>query len=251
MKQCIYEAYLVDKWKPEDTRIKEDKSIITKLLMSDEENMALHFSTSDDAFTKSLEIDDGIYVWTNTSTQNKRSVLNRLFKLYDEEPTDLIFYFRDESEADSDEPGSRFELRRKYWTYALTIIQEAHSVDGSFNNVNPVRDNWINGFFGLGGFYLCCVVNFDAARAGGVFGRGNKEENKAAFDDVYKHKAEIEEKLNTALQWDRSDDKKSSKIFLQLNNVSIENETDWLQMARFHAEWTKRFYDVIVLFIKG
>ena len=34
------------------------------------------------------------------------------------------------------------------------------------------------------------------------------------------------------------------------NNVSIENETDWLQMANFHADWTKRFYDVIVPFIK-
>ena len=124
-------------------------------------------------------------------------------------------------------------------------------MDGSFSNVNPSRDNWINGFFGLGGFYLCCVANFDAARAEVVFSRASKEENKAAYDGVYAHKAEIEEKLNTTLQWDRGDDKKSSKIFMQLNNVSIENETDWLQMARFHAEWTKKFYDVIVPFIQG
>ena len=30
---------------------------------------------------------------------------------------------------------------------------------GSFSNVNPSTDNWINGFFGIGGFYLCCVAN--------------------------------------------------------------------------------------------
>ena len=229
----------------------EDKTILMKLAVSEDENIALHFSTSPDAFTKSLEIGDGIYVWTNTSTQSKLSVLSRLFKLYDEDPADLVFYLRDESEADSDEPGSRFELRRKYWTYALPVIQEAHGKEGSFSNVNPSRDNWINGFFGLGGFYLCCVANFDAARAEVVFSRGNKEENKAAFDGVYAHKAEIEENLKTALQWDRGDEKKSSKIFIQLSNVSIENETDWLQMARFHAEWTKKFYDVIVPFIQG
>ena len=228
----------------------ENKSIITKLAMSEDDNIALHFSTNEDAFTKSLEVGDGIYVWTNSSTQNKLSVLNRLFKLYDEDPADLVFYLRDESEVDSDEPGSRFELRRKYWTYALPIIQEAHGVDGSFNNVSPSRDNWINGFFGLGGFYLCCVANFDAARAEVVFSRASKEENKAAYDGVYIHKDEIEETLHTKLQWDRGDEKKSSKIFMQLNNVSIENETDWLQMARFHAEWTKKFYDVIVPFIK-
>ena len=34
----------------------EDKSIITKLAMSEEENIAFHFNTNPDAFTKSLEI---------------------------------------------------------------------------------------------------------------------------------------------------------------------------------------------------
>ena len=109
---------------------------------------------------------------------------------------------------------------------------------------------WINGFFGIGGFYLCCVANFDVARAEVVFGRGNKQENKDAFDSLYTHKAEIESALGTTLQWNRGDYIKSSKVFIQLNNVSIENETDWLQMANFHADWTKKFYDVIVPYIK-
>lgn len=201
--------------------------------------------------TKYIEIGDGIYVWTNTSTQSKLSVLNRLFKLYDEDPADLVFYLRDENEVNSDEPGSRHELRRKYWAYALPIIQKAHDADGSFSNVSPSRDNWINGFFGIGGFYLCCVANYDAARVEVVFGRGNKQENKAAYDSLYTHKSEIESALGASLQWNRAKDIKSSKVYIQLNNVSIENETDWLQMANFHADWTKKFYDVIVPHIKG
>ena len=229
----------------------EDKSIITKLALSEEDNIALHFSTNKDSFTKCLEIGDGIYVWTNTSTQSKLSVLNRLFKLYDEEPTDLVFYLRDENDENEDEVGTRFELRRRYWTYALPIIQKSHGSEGSFSNVNPSRDNWINGFFGIGGFYLCCVANFDSARAEVVFGRGNKQENKDAFDKLYIHKDKIEKTLGVTLQWNRGDDIKSSKVFYQLNNVSIENETDWLQMANFHADWTKRFYDVIVPYING
>ena len=224
----------------------EEKSIITKLALSEEESIALHFSTNKEAFVKCLEIGDGIYVWTNTNTQSKLSVLKRLFKLYDEEPTDLVFYLRDENDETDDEPGTRFELRRKYWTYALPVIQKAHGTEGAFSNVSPSRDNWINGFFGIGGFYLCCVANFDSARAEVVFARGNRQENKDAFDKLYKHKREIEEKLGINLQWNRGDDIKSSKVFYQLNNVSVENETDWVQMAKFHAEWTKRFYDVIV-----
>ena len=144
---------------------------------------------------------------------------------------------------------TRFEIRKRYWTYALVQIHEAHGNPGSFSNVNPSTDNWINGFFGIGGFYLCCVANFDSARSEVVFARADKDENKAAFDALYQHKAEIESKLGTELQWNRGDDIKSSKVFIQLDGVSIENEDDWPQMAKFHAEWSKKFYDVIVPYI--
>lgn len=63
-----------------------------------------------------------------------------------------------------------------------------------------------------------------------------------------KAEAEFMEK-GMSLKWNRNDDVKSSKIYCQLDNVSIENEIDWLQMARFHAEWSKKFYDVIVPYL--
>lgn len=227
----------------------EDKTIITKLAMSEEENVALHFSTKPDTFTKAQEIGDGLYVWTNTSTQSKLSVLSRLFKLYDEDPTDLVFYLREDSETETDDPGSRYELRRKYWTYAIPVIQKAHGKEGAFSNVSPSRENWINGFFGVGGFSFCCVANYAEARVELVFGRSSKQENKDAYDRLYAHKDEIETKLGGSLQWNRNDDIKSSKVSMSLYNVSIDNETDWLQMANFHAEWSKKFYDVIVPYI--
>ena len=73
--------------------------------------------------------------------------------------------------------------------------------------------------------------------------------NKAAFDSLSLHRTEIESTLGASLQWNRGDDIKAPKVYIQLNNVSIENETDWLQMATFHANWTKKFYDVIVPYI--
>lgn len=227
----------------------KDKSIIEKLAASDDDNIALHFSTKQDSFNKSVTIDDGIYVWTNTSTQNKLSVLNRLFALYDENPSDLIFYLRDENEQNEDEPGSRQELRRRYWTFALPMIKELFGEDGPFCNVNPTKGNWITGFFGMSGFHLCCVANYDGARAEIVFEKEDKEENKKAFDALIIHKEEIESTLGISLTWDRGENKNSAKIFYQLSNVSIENEVDWLQMARFHAEWIKRMYDAIVPYI--
>lgn len=227
----------------------EDKTIITKLAMSEKENIALHFDTNQDAFSKSAEIGDGIYVWTNTSTQSKLSVLNRLFKLYDEDPADLVFYLRDENEANADEQGGCREQRKKYWTYALDIIKETHKDNDSFRNVNPSGGNWMNGFFGIGGFSIGCIANVDSAKVAMYFGKAKKEENKKAFDMLFTHKKDIEKALGVSLMWSRGDDIKSSKISYQLNGVSVENETDWPQMARFHAEWSKKFYDVIVPYL--
>lgn len=224
----------------------EDRTVITKLALSSDNDIAYHFSTDPGAFTKSMEISDGIYVWTNTSTQNKLSVLSRLFTLYGENPADLVFYLRDENEQAADEPGSRYELRRRYWTFALPMIKQSCDEDGPFSNISPSKDNWINGFFGVSGFYLCCVANYDEARVEIVFGKANKDENKKVFDRVLAHKNAIESSLGTALVWDRGENKTSSKIYLKLSNVSIENEVDWLQMARFHADWIKRLHDVIV-----
>ncbi len=227
----------------------EDKSVITKLAVSTEDGVALNFTMNEADFKKTVEIGDGIYVWTNTSTQSKLSVLNKVFRLYDADPSDLVFYLRDENESAEEEAGTRYELRRKYWAYALEIIKETHGEGGPFANVNPSKDNWISGFIGINGFKISCIANFDFARVDLYLGKVKKEENKKAFDMLMTHKDYIEKALGVSLVWSRGDDIKISKISYQLNGVSIKNETDWLQMAKFHAEWSKKFYDVIVPYL--
>lgn len=227
----------------------EDKSVITKLAVSKDDSVAQHFTMNVIDFKKSVEIGDDIYVWTNSSTQSKLSVLNRVFKLYDADPSDLVFYLRDENERAEDETGTRYELRRKYWAYALDFIKKINVGNSSFANVNPSKENWISGFFGISGFKINCVANFDFASVDLFLGKAKKEENKKAFDMLMTHKDDIEKTLGVSLIWYRGDDIKSSKISYQLNDVSIKKETDWLQMAKFHAQWSKIFYDVIVPYL--
>lgn len=226
----------------------EDKTVITKLALSEDDGLALHFSFDSTAFTKSVEIGDGINVWTNTNTQSKLSNLNKLFNLYGIDASELTFYLRDENDDNESELGTRYEVRRRYWTHALKYIHEVHG-DGSFSNVNPSKENWINGFFGVSGFSICCVANYDSARVEIYFGKADKVANKKAFDELMKYKTEIEQKLGSSLYWERNDDIKASKVYCKLENVSIENEVDWLQMSKFHAEWSKKFYDVIVPYL--
>lgn len=228
----------------------EDMSIIENLAGSSEEGVPYHFSTNKNAFIKSAEVGEGIYVLTNSSTQNKLSVLKRVFKLYNEDPNDLVFYLRDNNSQAEEEAGTRFEVRRKYWAFALEKIKEANSENHMFRNVTPAKGNWINGAFGIGSFYICCVANSDSARVDLYMGKKDKLANKVAYDKLLANKSAIESVLGAALIWNRGDDVNSSKVSCQLNNVSIENETDWLQMANFQAQWSKKFYDVLVPYLR-
>ena len=227
----------------------EDKTIITKIALSTDDDLSIHFSTNKRIFKKCDEIGDNVYVQTNTNTQSKLSVLNRLYKLYGMDPTDLVFYLRDSNDKE-DEKGTRFEIRRRYWGYALKFIKEENFDNKSFDNVNTSKENWINGTFGIGGFAICCIANYDFARVDVYFGKTNANENKIAFDNVMLHKLEIDSNLGVNLEWDRGDDVKRSIISYRLENVSIYNENDWLQIAKFHAKWSKKFIDAIVPYLK-
>ena len=222
----------------------EDKSVMTRLSYANG-NAPIYVSRNKENLRKFFEIGDGIYVERNTSTEMKRSVLRRLFKEHDVEPSELVFYLSDSLEEKAEEKESRYELRKRYWAYALPEIKRENK--GPFSNVNPSKDNWVNGFFGIGGFSLACVANFGEARAELVFSKADNAENKKAYDAICSHKTEIEAALGEALIWDRGEDKKSCKIFRAMERVSIEKEDDWPTMARFHAKWTRRLYDAIVV----
>ena len=229
----------------------EDKSILSKLAYaSDDSDLAVYVSNNPNDLRGVSEIEDGLYIEKNTSTSMKISMLRKLFKLFDADPADLVFYLRDENDTPDDEDiaGTRYELRRRYWTYALDFIHEAHG-DGAFSNVHASKQNWISGFFGVNGFNVCCVANYDSARVELYMGNASKDYNKTAYDQLITHRAKIESNLGVSLIWNRGDNIKSCKVCYQIDNVSIENETDWLQMAKFHAEWSKKFYDVIVPYL--
>lgn len=229
----------------------EDKSVLSRLAYSNEE---VYVSNKPQNLRNALEIDSNIFVEKNTSTSTKISMLHRFFKAYGANEEDLIFYLRDANSGSStQESGTRYELRRRYWAFALPYIQQAHD-DGTgrscFSGCTTSKENWLSGFFGIGGFNISCVANYNKARVDLTLANSNKERNKEAFDYLYRHKTEIEEKLGNQIEWLRSDNTKGSYIVIRLDGVSIENESDWTQMAKFHAEWSKKFYDVFVPYLK-
>ena len=229
----------------------QDESVLTNLAYETnaEVELASHVSTNPEELGHCEEIDDGIYVWTGISTQYKISNLQKFFKLFGEEPQDLIFYLKDETKENTEKSESpRFELRKRYWTFALPEIKAVNE-GKCFTNVNPGTDNWLSGFMGISGFTINCVANYDRAKVEFYLSKSDVNINKEAFDILFSHKDEVEAKIGE-LVWDRGDNTRYARVMKEITDVSITNEADWKMMAKFHAEWSKKLYDNLLPYIK-
>ena len=146
----------------------------------------------------------------------------------------------------NEDPNSWGGVRRRYWAYALPIIKETHGSEGSYGNVTTGKEYWLNGAIGISGFYLTCEAKAHNAGVCLSLTKYDREKNKSAFDYLVSQKEEIEAQLGVELKWWRLDNKKASYISFYGNDMSINDESSWAQMAEFHALWSKKFYDAFV-----
>lgn len=211
-------------------------------------DLAVYVSSNESELRRALKIDENVYIETNTSTSMKMSILRRLFLLYEADPMDLVFYLKD-PEAKKVSDAGRHDIRRRYWEYALPIIQAQHIHRGTFGGCSPTTSNTESGSFGISGFCICCVANYDNARVDFYLSSGDQNRNKKVFDMLHEHKNEIESRLGVSLIWNRADEHKASWISYFLNGVSITNEADWSRMAKFHAEWSDKICEVMLEYL--
>ena len=142
----------------------------------------------------------------------------------------------------------RHELRVEFWASALPRIREENQ-NKAYVYVNPSKNNSVSGATGISGFSVVCAANYDKARVDFFFGKRKMEDNKKAFDIVYNHREEIENKLGKKLSWDRADDYIASWVSVHLNDVSITNKEDWKKMTSFLAEWSNKFREVFTSYL--
>lgn len=228
----------------------KDRSVLVSLAYGKKDNkdLAAYVSHQESELRSALKIDENIYIEKNTSTAMKISILRRMFTLYDADPMDLIFYLKDpEMKKISD--ADRNDIRKRYWEYALPLIQEQNSHRGTYSNCHPGTSNTVSGFFGIRGVCISCVANYDLARIDFYLGNNEAQRNKEMFDLLYQHKSEIENGLGVTLEWNRADNNKASWISYRLEHVSIANEADWPRMAKFHAEWSDKICSAMLEYL--
>lgn len=231
-----------------------DKSVLAKLAIEvdPEVKLAQYFSVDGSRLRTPTELDTGIFYERNTSTESKVTILRNIFELFGINPDDLVFILRDKIKEDSSAAEkARHELRKRYWTYALPIMREVNKDNGIFSTWKPCEENWASGTFRLGGVHISCIANYSSIRVELYMESIHKYSCRELFDELLKHKDEISNQFQTGeLEWDRGNDTNHSRIFVVNETLSIINEKDWEQMAKYQAEWSKKFYNVFVPYIK-
>ena len=83
----------------------EDKSVLNNLAYETDSSvdLSVYVSHKKTNLRGYIEIERGVYVERNTSTWTKLSILKRLFGLYHLDPTNLVFYLREDDASDDDE----------------------------------------------------------------------------------------------------------------------------------------------------
>ena len=127
----------------------------------------------------------------------------------------------------------------------MEYIKAAHGSEGSFKNVTTSKQYWLSGAIGISGFSINCDAKMNKAAVYLVLGKSNRDVNKSAYDYLFARKEEIEATLGIPLNWWRYEGK-SSYLDYHIEGIGISDESSWTQMAKFHAEWSKKFYDVFV-----
>ena len=107
----------------------EDESVLKKLASPNSESPELSAYISQDKkdLRRCIVIEDGLYMERNTSTFTKISTLKRLFKLYQAEPSDLVFYLRgddEEQEKTTEKESSQTENKETVGKLAYRLIKE-------------------------------------------------------------------------------------------------------------------------------
>ena len=126
---------------------------------------------------------------------------------------------------------NRHLIRLKFWEL---FINKSKKQNHFISNMSPSKDSWLSKGIGIGGAYIDVCITKNSCRSEFIINIGEQELNKKAFDILYKDYREIvEQNIGVSLNWERMDDKKSSRIRFELLEVSYFNEEDWEKMIDF------------------
>ena len=128
---------------------------------------------------------------------------------------------------------NRHQVRQAYWEQTLEAFQSSSCT--LYNNISPSKDHWLSAGSGLSGCPYNLIFLQKALRVELWISRGQTEDNKFLFDQLYAQKDAIEQAFGQPVKWMRLDDKKSSRIQFSCAAEGF-NKDRWEEWTTWHLE---------------
>lgn len=137
----------------------------------------------------------------------------------------------------------RHQIRLEYWAQFINFMNEHNDL---CRNLSPSKDHWIGIGLGMSGVSINLVATKAYVRCEVFINKGDQEINKRIFDALQKREESIRNNLElpAPLIWDRMDEKITSRIKYQLDEVNINTLEDWIKMNEFLKTSAERMVKV-------
>lgn len=133
-----------------------------------------------------------------------------------------------QEEMETQAEQNRYAVRKKFWEELLKRFSKHSEL---FANVSPRKEAWIGTGSGVGAVWYNFVITKALCRVELYLDR-TKEENKFLFDELLKSQAKIQEHFDQPLSWERLDNKKASRVKLEIP-ANVFDEAMWEAMFEF------------------
>jgi len=129
------------------------------------------------------------------------------------------------------EYAQRHLLRKEFWT---KLLERANKLTKLHSGVSPSIYSWIGTGAGKSGISYNYVVTYSYGSSEIYLDRGKDfvepNINKIRFDELIKHKKEIEERFGESLEWERLDNRRGSRIVIRFKGIGLKDHDKWGQL---------------------
>lgn len=125
------------------------------------------------------------------------------------------------------ENSERHKVRFEFWSQLLEKFKDSSTL---FQNISPSQYNWIGTSSGLRGVNYTFWLKKDSLSIKLYIDRGKEadEENIYIFEQLLKHKDNIEEKLDFDIKWSRLDEYRACVVESEINSGGWQtNPENW------------------------
>jgi hypothetical protein len=175
--------------------------------------------------------------WPDLDAIIRDQNMERFFSIYK-----TFSSFRSQIEGSQENEVARHKLRLEFWK---GLLDQAKFSLPRFYNLTPGRENWISVGAGKTGFNYIFAIRMTEAEVPLYIDQGDAKRNKHFFDALYAHREQIEKAFGQALDWQRLDAKRASRVSYVIDNSGLLARDSWpalqKQMIDAMAQLQKAF----------